>query len=187
MELRRMSTYGVRHRQWTSQSSARAGAGCVSGDPDIGTAHGAEPDAGTRSPTAVPDNNPAAPVSTEEERVEEIVQAPVGADVTAAGAIETADPEAWDWVTVRATRGFRACEGKHAVEMEVTPVGTGRRRVAGNPRPCKSADRTSLRCGSEIAALQNSSGLLGQTKRPHLFFYTHFVVLKLKLRDLLEL
>lgn len=63
-----------------------------------------------------------------------------------AGVVEVADADTWDWVSVRATRGFAAFQGKHAVEMEVTPVGTRRRRPVRSSRPCGSEDMNSLRC-----------------------------------------
>lgn len=61
------------------------------------------------------------------------------------GRLEVADTEAWEWVSVRATRGFTALQGKHSVEMEVTPVGTRRRR-AGSTKSSGSEDRNALRC-----------------------------------------
>lgn len=61
-------------------------------------------------------------------------------------ALEIADANAWDWVTVRTSRGLRACYGKHAVDMEVTPVGAGTGRATRTPRPGCVVDRTSLRC-----------------------------------------
>lgn len=61
------------------------------------------------------------------------------------GRLEVADTEAWEWVSVRATRGFAALQGKHSVEMEVTPVGTRRRRV-GSTKSSGSEDRNTLRC-----------------------------------------
>lgn len=71
----------------------------------------------------------------------------VAARSSAVGTLEIAEAEAWDWVTVQATRGFRASQGKHAVEMEVTPVGTGRRRPVGDTRK-GNTDKTSLRCSN---------------------------------------
>lgn len=62
------------------------------------------------------------------------------------GVVEVADADTWDWVSVRATRGFAASQGKHSVEMEVTPVGTRRRRSVRSSRPCGSEDMNSLRC-----------------------------------------
>lgn len=59
--------------------------------------------------------------------------------------VEVADVDAWDWVSVRATRGFAALEGKHSVEMEVTPGGTRRRRVVGSTKSSGSEDRNTLR------------------------------------------
>lgn len=61
------------------------------------------------------------------------------------GMVEVADADSWDWVSVRATRGFAASRGKHSVEMEVTPVGTRRRRPVRSSRPCGSEDMNSLR------------------------------------------
>lgn len=61
------------------------------------------------------------------------------------GMVEVADADSWDWVSVRATRGFAASKGKHSVEMEVTPVGTRRRRPVRSSRPCGSEDMNSLR------------------------------------------
>ena len=62
------------------------------------------------------------------------------------GRLQVADAEAWEWVSVRATRGFAALQGKHSVEMEVTPVGTRRRRAVGNTKSGGSEDRNTLRC-----------------------------------------
>lgn len=59
---------------------------------------------------------------------------------------EFAEAEAWEWVSVRTTRGFAAVRGKHSVEMEVTPVGSRRRRAGGNSRPCDNESRNNLRC-----------------------------------------
>ncbi|CAM9591597.1 unnamed protein product, partial [Scytosiphon promiscuus] len=59
--------------------------------------------------------------------------------------LQVADVEAWDWVSVRATRGFMALEGKHSVELEVTPVGTKRRRASGGSKTSGSEERNSLR------------------------------------------
>lgn len=61
------------------------------------------------------------------------------------GRVEVADVDAWDWVSVRATRGFAALEGKHSVEMEVTPVGARRRRAVGSTKSSGSEDRNTLR------------------------------------------
>lgn len=61
------------------------------------------------------------------------------------GKVEVADVDAWDWVSVRATRGFAALEGKHSVEMEVTPVGARRRRAVGSTKSSGSEDRSALR------------------------------------------
>lgn len=60
------------------------------------------------------------------------------------GMLDVADAEAWDWVSVRATRGFAAMQEKHAIEMEVTPVGSGRRRTGGTSG---GEERNSLRRG----------------------------------------
>lgn len=67
--------------------------------------------------------------------------------------LEVADPEAWDWVSVRTTRGFGPMDGKHGVEMEVTPVGTGRRRMTGTSVKGGSSEKrnmNSLRYREEI-------------------------------------
>lgn len=80
-----------------------------------------------------------------ETKTEETKEESPGADVGAESP-EVADVEAWDWVSVRATRGLTALQGKHSVEMEVTPVGTKRRRATSSSKSTGSEDRNSLRC-----------------------------------------
>eukprot|EP00903_Cladosiphon_okamuranus_P019656 g18070.t4 len=60
------------------------------------------------------------------------------------GRFQVADAEAWEWVSVRATRGFAIRRGKHSVELEVTPVGA-RRRAIGSTKSSGSEDRSTLR------------------------------------------
>lgn len=64
------------------------------------------------------------------------------------GRLEVADAEAWEWVSVRATRGFVARQGKHSVELEVTPVGTRKKRAVGSTKSSGSEDRNTLRCSA---------------------------------------
>lgn len=73
--------------------------------------------------------------------------------------LQVADVEAWDWVSVRATRGFMPMEGKHSVAMEVTPVGTKRRRAGSSSKTTGSEDRNSLRCVLAINSIQQGKFL----------------------------
>lgn len=70
------------------------------------------------------------------------INSPIKSDACAT-TVDIADVEAWDWVSVRANRGFRSGDGKHAVELEVTPVGTRRRASAS--KTGGSEDKSSLR------------------------------------------
>lgn len=90
---------------------------------------------------------PAEPPSTRGPESESGDAAPASPDANlCVGRLEVADAEAWEWVSVRATRGFAARQGKHSVELEVTPVGTRRRRAVGSSKSSGSEDRNTLRC-----------------------------------------
>lgn len=83
------------------------------------------------------------------ERTDARGSAPAAEDTvpaTSDGKPQVADAEAWEWVSVRATRGFAALQGRHSVEMEVTPGGTRRRRAVGSTKSGGSEDRNTLRC-----------------------------------------
>lgn len=107
----------------------------------------------TRSPGEdVPDFGAVPPQQSTTHRLEPMMEEKKEASPGADGVVErlhVADVEAWDWVSVRATRGFTALDGKHSVEMEVTPVGTKRRRPASSSKRSGSEDRNSLRCISQ--------------------------------------
>lgn len=147
MELRRMSASCVLHHQWNPRPISEADGAAskkgsrVRGKTDrtelegsaLGTLSSDNSDTDRAGVGGFGGNSHKSPNSE--------VNVPCGGEV-----VEVADPKAWEWVTVRATRSLGRGIGRHAVEMEVTPVGTGSRRVSRNPRPSSSADRTGLRC-----------------------------------------
>lgn len=148
-----MNTSCVLHQAWTSRpfTSDVEHALVQSADADLSPPSGSPiPSTSTSTSTPVVPSD----IRTEEtQRQEEPQEASAvrsrdrqesGNDV-----LEVADPEAWDWVSVRTTRGFGPMDGKHGVEMEVTPVGTGRRRMTGTSVKGGSNEkrnRNSLRC-----------------------------------------
>lgn len=140
-----MNASCIQNRRRGPPTPAIGGVGCAGEGSSVEARNAAERRPGSALPTTAPaEDDPVVPVHSESLTTKEMAARP-----PVVGAPEIADAKAWDWVTVRATRGFRASQGQHAVEMEVTPVGMGRRRVVGDTRKSNNADRTSLRCGRE--------------------------------------
>lgn len=148
IEMKRMNTLYILHQAWAAHKSARVhstGEGDVSPTDVSAEARnaGARRDVDVAA-TVLPGDAPRTPAIP---RGGESEKAPParGTDIEeCTGVLDVADAEAWDWVSVRATHGFAAMQAKHAVEMEVTPVGSGRRRTGGTSG---SEDRNSLRHG----------------------------------------
>lgn len=133
--------------QQRGSTPAISDVGCAGERPPIEPRKVAEHKPASAVPKTAPtEDDPVVPAHSQRLRTMALV-----AQSTVVEAPEVADTKAWDWVTVRTTGGFRASQGKHAVEMEVTPVGVGRRRIVGDARRSNNADRTSLRCGIEHA------------------------------------
>ena len=146
IEVKRMNTPCVLHQAWTPRPRSRSDVASGSGhsQPLAASADEFPPIAGALgngSPSRSDTQVVAGEVTDRETSSTRIADSEECDDI-----LEVADPEAWDWVSVRATRGFGPLDGKHSVEMEVTPVGTGRRRTAGTSRKGGSDKRNSLRC-----------------------------------------
>lgn len=146
-----MNTSCVLHQAWTSRpfTSDDEHAPAQSADAELSPPSGSSP-----PPASVTLSDTTSDTRTEEAQQQ---QEPQEASAVRSGdrqesgndVLEVADPEAWDWVSVRTTNGFGPVDGKHAVEMEVTPVGTGRRRTTGTSVKGGSSEkrnRNSLRC-----------------------------------------
>lgn len=139
IEVKRMGNSSSLHQSWTPHPAVVSGAGSSSSGATVPTRSASE-GSGTQS---TPDEPPNAcgPESMSGDAGLASPDADVGV-----GRLEVADTEAWEWVSVRATRGFAARQGKHSVELEVTPVGTRRRRAVGSTESSRSEDRSTLRC-----------------------------------------
>lgn len=139
IEIKRMGTSCGLHQTWAPRPAVLNEANCPSSGLDVSTRSTSEGGSGRGStPAERSDTRSLEPTR------EEAISASPDADMCV-GRLEVADTEAWEWVSVRATRGFAALQGKHSVEMEVTPVGTRRRRV-GSTKSSGSEDRNTLRC-----------------------------------------
>lgn len=137
MEIKRMGNSSSLHQSWAPHPTVVSGAG-----------------SGLTVPTWSATEDGSGCESTPAERLSmrdsesisgDAVPASPGIDVCG-GRRQVADAEAWEWVSVRTTRGFAAYEGKHSVQLEVTPVGTRRRRAVGITKSSGSEDRNILRC-----------------------------------------
>lgn len=137
IELKRMSNSSSPYQSWAPHPAVVSGAGSSSGT----TPSASEGVSGSQStPAESPDTHGPEFMSGD--------AAPASPDAEACvRRHQVADAEAWEWVSVRATRGFAARQGKHSVELEVTPVGTRRRRAGGSSKDKSSGseDRTTLR------------------------------------------
>lgn len=139
------------HQSWAPHSAVVSGAGSSSTGLTVPTRSATEGGSSNQStPSEPPDTRGPESMSGD------AVPASPDADVSV-GRLQVADAEAWEWVTVRATRGFAAFQGKHSVELEVTPVGTRRRRAVGSTKSSGSEDKNTLRC---ITCLDQSSNVV---------------------------
>lgn len=142
LEMKRMNASCVWHPTWTHRHAVRGG----DGSEDQGLA-GQARSAGAEDRLC---SNSSREAEELEGAGEERVSAGQDSGDLCGETTEVADADAWVWVSVRATRGFAGARGKHSVEMEVTPAGTGRRRVIGNSRASSSENRNSLRSVLDI-------------------------------------
>lgn len=140
IEIKRMSTPSILHQTWAPQPAVVSGTGSSSSGLTVPTRSAGDGGSGDQPTLAEPPN-----MLGQESTSGDAVPPSPGADVCV-GRLQVADAEAWEWVSVRATRGFMGRQGKHSVEMEVTPVGTRRRRAVGSIKSSRSEDRNTLRC-----------------------------------------
>lgn len=138
-----MTDSSILSRQWATPTSVNGAAACIGGVCLTESGNVTTHDLVSSSPPTLPqDGDPATPPPSGESATRE---GAAGLFAQADAELDIADDELWEWVSVRATRGFGPSQGKHAVEMEVTPIGVGRRRTIANTRACNDAERTSLR------------------------------------------
>lgn len=139
MEIKRMGTSCGLPQTWPSRPAVVSEAKCPSSGLDASTRSLSEASSGVSLAPAERSG-----VYGPEPTREEVTAASPDASMCV-GRLGVADLEAWEWVSVRATRGFTARQGRHSVEMEVTPVGTRRRR-AGSTKSSGGEDVNTLRC-----------------------------------------
>ncbi|CAM9107710.1 unnamed protein product, partial [Ectocarpus fasciculatus] len=167
IEMKRMATSCSLHQAWAPRPAASNESDSPSqaeGESEVeGEGEGGSDNDGAPSTTAELSQTAGPPGATAKQGM---TSPDAHADV---GKVEVADVDAWDWVSVRATRGFAALEGKHSVEMEVTPVGARRRRAIGSTKSSGSEDRSALRrrypmafglCAGTVRSLEAPIGQL---------------------------
>lgn len=182
IEMKRMGTASLLHQSWArvaaGGSSAHSGAGLSGERLDIDVCIGeSRPESGVTAAVR-PESAPSTSADTRHQELTEEEASPVryddGLGDDGVRMVEVADVEAWDWVSVRATRGFLGDHGKHSVEMEVTPVETRRRRATSNSKSGTSEDRNTLRYSARKTLARLVLFLMrGHLCAANLVFYVH--------------
>ena len=140
LETKRMDNSSSLHQSWAAHPALGRGAGSSSTGFTVPTRSASEGSGTQTTPAGLPSTY--GPESMSGDAIPASPDDDVGVGV---GRLQVADAEAWEWVSVRATRGFEARQGKHSVELEVTPVGTRRKRAVGSTKSSGSEDRNTLR------------------------------------------